>query len=207
MAVKLEIEYVDIGSLIPYSGNSRTHSKDQISQIASSMKTFGFTNPILVGENEMILAGHGRLAAAKKLKMKQVPIIRLNSLTEAEAKALVIADNKIAENAGWDEVTLIAELESLVEDNHPIDDLGFDADELARLLDQELEEEDEKRNPSAGTENPFKQMLFTLHKDQAGSVDDAIALAKTNPVVDTGLNENTSGNAITLICEQWLNSQ
>ena len=131
---ELKIEHVSVDELIPYAKNARTHSETQVAQIAASMTEFGFVNPILLGEDNIIIAGHGRLMAAKLLGMKNVPTIRLNHLNEAQRRALVIADNKIAENAGWDESLLREELSALEDLDFNIDLLGFNAEELDNLF-------------------------------------------------------------------------
>ena len=100
--MSLSIEYRNINDLIPYVNNSRTHSDEQVTQIAASIKEFGFTNPILIDEQGGVIAGHGRVMAAKKLGLEQVPTITLAGLSDAQRKAYVIADNKLALNAGWD---------------------------------------------------------------------------------------------------------
>lgn len=133
----LQIEYIPTADLIPYAMNSRTHSDDQVAQIAASIKEFGFTNPILIDDHETIIAGHGRLMAARKLKLTEVPTITLEGLTEAQKKAYVIADNKLALNAGWDTEALTAELRRLQELEFDLDLIGFDSDELAQLLEPE----------------------------------------------------------------------
>jgi DNA modification methylase len=130
----LEITYQKVTDLIPYVNNSRTHSEEQVKQIAASIKEFGFTNPILIDENKGVIAGHGRLLAAGKLALAEVPTIVLEGLTEAQRKAYVIADNKLALNAGWDTTSLTAELERLKELDFDLDILGFDIDELNDLL-------------------------------------------------------------------------
>lgn len=122
----LEIVYVDSKDLIPYLNNSRTHSDAQVTQIASSIKEFGFTNPILIDESNGLIAGHGRLMAAQKLGLDNVPTITLKGLTEAQRKAYVIADNKIALNSGWDDELLKIELESLSSFDFNLDLLGWD---------------------------------------------------------------------------------
>jgi len=137
MTKTLEIEYRDQSGLIPYANNSRTHSDDQVSQVAASIREFGFTNPILIDEKGGIIAGHGRLMAAKKLGLEKVPTITLSGLSEAQKKAYVIADNKLALNAGWDTTALSAELERLQELDFNLDLTGFDAYELAQLLQPE----------------------------------------------------------------------
>lgn len=134
---QLSVNYVSTDDLIPYAMNSRTHSDTQVDQVAASIKEFGFTNPILVDDLNVIIAGHGRLMAAKKLGLHEVPTITLGNLTEAQRKAYVIADNKLALNAGWDDQALQAELERLQELDFDLELTGFDADELAKLLEPE----------------------------------------------------------------------
>jgi len=133
----LEIQYRKAVDLIPYINNSRTHSADQISQVAASIKEFGFTNPILLDEQGGIIAGHGRVQAANKLKMEEVPTITLSGLSESQKKAYIIADNKLALNAGWDDELLALELQELQELDFDIHLIGFDVDELALLLEPE----------------------------------------------------------------------
>lgn len=131
---KLQIEYRTTASLTPYARNSRTHSEQQIAQIAASIKEFGFTNPILVGEDGVLIAGHGRLLAAQKLALDAVPTITLSGLTEAQRRALVIADNRIAMNSGWDTEMLRVELGDLQIADFDMALLGFSASELDALL-------------------------------------------------------------------------
>ncbi len=121
--------------LEPYAGNARTHSDEQIAQIAASIEEFGFTNPILADGAGVIIAGHGRLLAAQRLGLEKVPVITLDHLTDAQRRALVIADNKIAENAGWDEETLRLEIEALQDLEFDLDLIGFSDEELGALLD------------------------------------------------------------------------
>lgn len=129
----MEITNKKTSALIPYVNNTRTHSEEQVQQIASSIKEFGFTNPILLDEKDGIIAGHGRLMAAKLLNFDEVPTITLKGLTEAQVKAYIIADNKLALNAGWDEELLKIEIEALQEMEFNIDLLGFSIDELDDL--------------------------------------------------------------------------
>lgn len=141
----------EVLELIPYANNSRTHSDEQVNQVASSIKEFGFTNPVLIDEQGGVIAGHGRIMAAKKLGIDNVPCIELVGLTEAQKKAYVIADNQLALNSGWDLDTLKLELESLEEFDFNIDLLGFDDEFLSGLLEEELAEgltdEDEVPEP------------------------------------------------------------
>lgn len=121
----LQIEYLPTEVLIPYVNNSRTHSDAQVTQVAASIKEFGFTNPILVDESNGIIAGHGRLMAAQKLGLDEVPTITLVGLTDAQRKAYVIADNQLALNSGWNDELLKVELENLLEMDFDINILGF----------------------------------------------------------------------------------
>lgn len=154
MTTKLkEHEYTKriVSDLIPYANNSRTHSEEQVNQVASSIKEFGFTNPVLIDEDGGIIAGHGRIMAANKLGLNEVPCIVLKGLTEAQKKAYVIADNQLALNSGWDLDMLKLEVESLQEMDFDIDLLGFDDDFLDGLLPVEdiegLTDEDEVPEP------------------------------------------------------------
>ena len=143
----IQIEKISIDALIPYARNSRTHSDAQVAQIAASIKEFGFTNPVLIDEDGGIIAGHGRTLAARKLGLSEVPCLRLSYLSEAQKKAYVIADNKLALNAGWDDEMLKVELSELKDLDFDLSLIGFDADELANLLELEqvegLTDEDE----------------------------------------------------------------
>ena len=124
----MQIENQPIDRLIPYARNSRTHSEEQIAQVAASIKEFGFTNPVLIDSDGGIIAGHGRVMAARKLGLADVPCIRLSHLTESQRRAYVIADNKLALNSGWDEKMLSAELASLKEMDFDLNLLGFGVD-------------------------------------------------------------------------------
>lgn len=133
--MKLTVNYKPIGSLEPYARNARTHSDAQVMQIAGSIRRFGFVNPVLVGEDEVIIAGHGRVLAARKLGMTEVPVIVLKGLSEHQRRALALADNRIALNSGWDAELLRSELQALSEGGEDIDGLGFDDKELSDLFD------------------------------------------------------------------------
>ena len=138
--MKQKIEYLEVESLIPYARNSRTHSDEQVAQVAASIKEFGFTNPVLVDQDGMIIAGRGRTLAAQRLQMKEVPCLRLSHLSEAQKRAYVIADNKLALNAGWDDELLAVELRDLKDSDFDLSLTGFGDDELADLLAEALEE-------------------------------------------------------------------
>lgn len=138
--MNLEVRYIPIDSITPYEANSRTHSKAQIDQICDSINEFGFTNPILLDETNTIIAGHGRLEAAKKLGQYEVPTIMLAGLTDEQKRAYVIADNKLALNAGWDMDALKDEVAKLASEDFNLDILGFDSKELKSLLGEDEEE-------------------------------------------------------------------
>ena len=129
-----KIEQWPTAKLLPYARNARTHSDDQVAQIAASIAEFGFTNPILAGSDGVIVAGHGRLAAAQKLGLEVVPVVVLDHLSPTQRRALVIADNRIAENAGWDDAMLRIEIAALQDDDFDVSLTGFDADALAELM-------------------------------------------------------------------------
>ena len=155
----MEIIYKKVDELIPYINNARTHNDEQVSQICASINEYGFTNPILIDENNSIIAGHGRLLAAKKLKMKEVPCIVLCGLTEAQKKAYILADNKLALNAGWNLNLLSLEFENLKELDVDLNLTGFSADEIENLLGENTDIEDNDYEEQELKENNTK-----LHK-------------------------------------------
>jgi DNA modification methylase len=143
-----KIERIAVEALLPYAKNSRTHSDEQVAQIAASIKEFGFNNPILIDKENTVIAGHGRLLAARRSGMDDVPCIRLGHLTDTQRKAYIIADNRLALNAGWDNEMLTIELNELLEDDFALDILGFDAGELKDLLGGEDEDKPHGGNGS-----------------------------------------------------------
>ena len=136
----MQIIQRNVLELIPYVNNSRTHSDEQVIQIASSIKEFGFTNPILTDGENGIIAGHGRLMAAKKLGLKEVPTIELSHLSEAQKKAYIIADNKLALNSGWDDAMLAIEFAELEEFGFDLELTGFSLEEIAAFEVEEIPE-------------------------------------------------------------------
>jgi len=131
---ELAVQIWNIDKLIPYARNARTHTDEQVAQVAASIVEFGWTNPILVGADGVIIAGHARLAAARKLQMNEVPVIVLDGLSETQRRALIVADNRLAMSAGWDDQLLSTELASLKNLEFDLNLIGFDDEELARLL-------------------------------------------------------------------------
>lgn len=186
-----------LDSLIPYARNSRTHSEEQVAQIAASIREFGFTNPVLVDADGGIIAGHGRVMAARKLGMIKVPVIELAHLTDAQRRAYVIADNKLALNAGWDDEMLRLELQDLEADGFDVTLAGFDDIEGVEALDAMPSLPD-------GDKDPFQQMTFTLHDDQAEQVAAALLAAKAMGAFTDSPNENGNGNALARICETFV---
>jgi ParB-like chromosome segregation protein Spo0J len=143
---RLKILYLSIDELVPYARNPRTHSEEQISEIAASIREFGFTNPILIDANQGIIAGHGRFAAAKELGLETIPCIDLSHLSDEQKRAYIIADNKLALNGGWNDELLRLELTDLKELGADLELTGFDAMELADIMlgkDVEFKEYDE----------------------------------------------------------------
>ena len=138
MVDSIKIRKVKVNELLPYARNSRTHSEAQVAQIAASITEFGWTNPILADGDKGIIAGHGRLLAARKLGMDTVPVIELSHLTKAQKQAYIIADNRLALNAGWDNEMLTVELNELLADGFDLGMLGFDPKELDALLEPEV---------------------------------------------------------------------
>ena len=182
MAQRIELWPID--KLIPFARNPRTHSDEQVAQIAASIREFGFNNPILVDTKAGILAGHGRLLGARKLQMKEVPVIVLDHLTEAQKRAYVIADNQLALNAGWNDELLQIELAALQEENFNVDLLGFDDDELARLLAAEdavpglTDEDDAPALPEVPVSVPGDLWLMADHRLLVGDATVSADVAK-----------------------------
>ncbi|WCT26022.1 site-specific DNA-methyltransferase [Acidovorax temperans] len=178
----MQIEYRPIEALIPYARNSRTHSDAQVAQIAASIREFGWTNPVLVDGSNGIIAGHGRVLAARKLGFEQVPVIELAHLTESQKRAYVLADNKLAENAGWDDELLRIELEALQAAGFDLSQTGFADDELAALMAELAGNEgltDDDAVPEV-TDDPVSQpgdvWLLGEHRLLCGDATDPVAL-------------------------------
>jgi ParB-like chromosome segregation protein Spo0J len=201
------IKTVSVADLIPYARNSRTHSEEQVTQIAASIKEFGFLNPVIVDGENGIIAGHGRVMAAKKLGMTELPAVEASHLTDAQRRAYIIADNKLALNAGWDDEMLRVEFAELSEAGFDLDLTGFSLDEIGALGFDNDSALDAMPSLPDGDKEPYQQKTFILHDEQAAVVDDAVTLARTNPLSDTGINENSNGNALALICEQGLEAR
>jgi ParB-like chromosome segregation protein Spo0J len=196
--MKLKLTYLKTADLLPYAGNSRTHSDEQVNQIAASIKEFGFAAPICVAEGT-ILAGHGRVMAARKLGLAEVPTVDLSHLTPAQRRQYVVTDNKVALNAGWDEEMLAAEIALMKEEGSGLDVLGFTAEELGEF---EVEAAELPSLPE-GDKAPFQQKTYTLHDEQAEEVDAACAKAKQMGYGKSAVNENSNGNALAFVCQSF----
>ena len=168
MTDKLKIVYRDVAQLQPYERNARTHSAEQIAQIARSIQEFGWTNPVLVDEAGGVIAGHGRLAAAQQLGMETVPTIRIGGLSDAQRRALVIADNQLALNAGWDRDVLAVELDGLRDLEFDLSLLGFERAELNDLIgtpnDGPLDEDEIPSSPASPVSKPGDVWLLGRHR-------------------------------------------
>ena len=205
-----KIEQLQVDDLIPYATNSRTHSPDQVAQIAASMVEFGWTNPVLIDARGTIVAGHGRVMAARKLGMETVPCIRLGHLSPAQVRAYVIADNKLALNAGWDEAMLKAELDILKEDGFDIGLTGFSEEELAELLDVQVIEGNTDPDrvpepPADAVTKPGDVWLLGKHRVMCGDSADVLSVEKlmagrtaeavvTDPPYGINANRQTLGS-------------
>jgi len=190
-----KIEQVSIELLIPYANNARTHSDAQVAQIAASIREFGFTNPVLTSDDNTIIAGHGRVMAARKLGLTQVPVIRLSHLSETQRKAYILADNKLALNAGWDDNLLSIELSDLKDLGFDTDLTGFSADEIAALMPVEVTEglTDEDEVPEAPIDPVTKLgdvWLLGKHRVMCGD-------CKSLSDVDKVVNERTINLVVT----------
>jgi ParB-like chromosome segregation protein Spo0J len=195
----MKIESLPIERLIPYARNSRTHSDAQVAQVAASIREFGFTNPVLIDGADGIIAGHGRVMAARKLGLEKVPCIRLAHLTETQKRAYIIADNKLALNSGWDEEMLALELAELREEDFDLGLIGFSDDEIGAF------DVDEADMPELSSEDkqPFQQITFTVHDEQAEDVQAAMAKAKQMGHGESAVNENSNGNALAFVCQSF----
>lgn len=163
------IEQLPTADLVPYARNSRTHSPEQVRAVARSMQQFGFTNPVLIDANNTIIAGHGRVMAAQSIGLASVPCIRLGHLTDAQRRAYVIADNKLAELAGWDMATLEREVEDLAAENFELDLLGFGADDLDALLAEHSPQANPDGSPTQSDEDAAPKPL-AIPVSRAGDV-------------------------------------
>jgi len=199
------VERVPIEDLIPYANNAKSHPDEQVKKIASSIKNYGWDQPIVVDADDEIIKGHGRRQAAELLGIDEVPVIRRDDLSDAEAKAARIADNKTAESP-WDDDLLASELE-LLGDFEAIE-LGFDEDELDSVIgDASLDDEDIAEafgDLPDGGRDPIRQKTFTLSEEQVETVEDALDAAKDMGEFPPGPNDNSNGNALARVCREFV---
>ena len=194
----LQVVYRRPEELVPYARNARTHSPEQVQRIAASIREFGFTQPILLDGENGVLAGHGRLAAAQLLTLERVPTIDLTGLTQAQQRAYILADNRIALDAGWDEAMLGIEIEDLSAMDFDLSVTGFSEDEI----EQALAGTPESELPELSTEDGVKELTMTLNptEDEMETIKAAIAKAKEKH----GLKGTNNAPIIAKICEDWL---
>lgn len=180
-APSLSVSYRPIGELIPYARNARTHSEAQVALIAGSIREYGFTNPVLVDGDNGIIAGHGRVLAARQLGLAVVPVIELAHLSEAQKRAYVLADNKLAEQAGWDVQMLAVELADLGDLGLDLTHLGFTGRELDDLLRGDApdpREEEVPPVPAVPVSRPGDLWLLGSHRLICGDATDAATVAR-----------------------------
>jgi len=207
-------QLVPIDKLRPYERNARTHSRRQIKKIAASIERFGFVNPVLIDQNDMIIAGHGRVAAAKLLGWLEVPTLRIEHLSETEKRAYILADNRLAEEAGWDREMLAIELQGLIDIDFTVELAGFDTAEIDRVLDDRAEADSPERNiedevpplPASGSAVTRPGDLWELgsHRLLCGDAtladsygrllgDDRAAMIFTDPPYNVAITGHVSG--------------
>ena len=203
--IKMKIE-----DLIPYVNNPR-NNENAVDKVASSIAEFGFKNPIFIDKNNVVVNGHTRLLASKKLGLKEVPCIVIDDLTEAQVKAFRITDNKTSEYAEWNEELLKIELEQLEEMNFDLECTGFDMDDIEKMLnlgfDYSEDEFGEDFELPSGDKNPIQQRTFTLHDNQASLIDFAMSEIKekyNNDNLETFGNTNINGNLLYMVVKEWV---
>tara|TARA_R110000765_G_scaffold418088_1_gene521251 strand:+ start:344 stop:991 length:648 start_codon:yes stop_codon:yes gene_type:complete len=196
-----KIERRKVEDLIPYARNARTHSDDQIAQIAASIKEWGWTTPVLIDEDGEIIAGHGRVLAARKLGIEEVPTMTASGWSKAQKQAYVLADNQLPQNAGWDMDLLSVEMKDLDTEGFDLSLIGFDDDFVSALNPESL---DKFPFLPYGEKEPFQQMTFTLHDDQVEQVKAAMETARSMGAFVDSPNENGNGNALARACEMFV---
>jgi len=184
-----QIEQIPTADLIPYARNSRTHSDEQVAQIAASIREFGFCNPVLIDAQNTIIAGHGRVLAAGRMKLETVPCLRLTHLTDAQRRAYVIADNRISENAGWNQEMLDEEIRSLAEESFDAALLGFDDEELLKSLG--MVEESELKELTIREPPKMTWVLIGIPTTQFGDINEAVEriAGLESTIVETTAND------------------
>lgn len=196
MATIGEVKQVGIELLIPYVNNAKKHSDEQVAKIASSIREFGFVNPVLIDKDYNIIAGHGRVMAARKLKLTEVPCVFIEGLTKAQRKAYILADNRLSELADWDMNLVGLELGELQSEDFDIDLTGFD------LPEADVDDYGTEFELLNGGKPEICQMTFTLHEEQKKVIMQAID-SIGDSFEETFGNTNKNGNALYEVVRQW----
>jgi ParB-like chromosome segregation protein Spo0J len=196
----MKIEIADINSIQPYINNPRKLKDSAIDKVAMSIKEYGFRQPIVVDANRIIVVGHTRYRASKKLGLKEVPITIAENLTQEQINAYRIADNRTNEDAEWDYKLLQEEFSNLVDEKFNLELTGFNEDELKKYLAMEKDFEVDLPEINDEDKQPFQQITFTLHNKQYEIVQQALDYIKKQNI-DDSINDNRNGNAITEICK------
>lgn len=196
------VERWPLARLIPYARNARTHTPDQVKQVAASMREWGWTIPVLADEQGGIIAGHCRVMAAELNQYTEAPVMIARGWSEAKKRAYVLADNKLALNAGWNEELLGVELLELRDSGFDMPVIGFDASELDGLM-REVAEAGYPVLPE-GDRAPYQQITFLLHDEQVKTVQAAVSKAKQQGPFEDTQNDNANGNALARVCETYL---
>ncbi len=201
----LEVERVEVASLVKDPANVRRHSEKNLEAIKGSLARFGQQKPIVVGADGVVIAGNGTLAAAQSPGWSMIDIVR-SPLTGSEATAYAIADNRTAELAEWDDEALAQQLAALsIEDQSLAASTGYSVSEIEQMTGSFDVEDIDAPSLQNGDREPFRQMAFNLHDDQATIVEAAIKKAKAAGGGSSHLNENSNGNALSYICERFTN--
>ena len=199
---KPEIEMVAVERLVPYAKNAKKHDDRQVAAIAGSIREFGFTNPVLIDGQDGIIAGHGRVLGARKAGLSEVPCIRLAHLTDAQRRAYILADNRLAETGGgWDLEMLRLEIDDI--DWGALGEFKMEDLDLGEMLGQFDVQETDAPDLKDGDRAPFRQATFTLHDEQWEEVEAALAKAKKDGGGESAANENSNGNALAFICKRF----
>jgi ParB-like chromosome segregation protein Spo0J len=204
------VELTDPDELIPYSNNPKEHPDEQVKKIASSIKNYGWDQPIVVDDTGEIIKGHGRYQAAQRLNLDTVPVIRAGDLSEAQVRAARIADNRVSES-DWDNQMLSAEFDLLREANLSLEATGFDEDGI-NDVEQGLEPDEESIEEAFGElpdgeRDPIRQRTFTLAEEQLETVEAAIERAKKSEDPSHPINSNDNGNALAVVCQSYLSPE
>ena len=195
MGKATEYTRVAVDKLIPYVNNAKQHSDSQVTKIASSIREFGFLNPVLIDASYNVIAGHGRILAAKKLGLSEVPCLFVEGLTDAQRKAYILADNRLSELGEWDMNLVGLELGELDADGFDVDLLGFDNIDLDEEYGTDFSLPD-------GDKPEIVTMTFTLHEEQKGLIEYAMEAVKDDATETFG-NTNKNGNALYEVVRQW----